>query len=416
MGGKTIFLPLVSILSTTTVHAQLNTIKMECGNKSTGEIQTVLVPDEHEGHQEYRLHLNENGEIPVVVHYAYHPKAPNEVSVTRHQIDRMFEEANRVFGEPFHFTIDKMEAVEDESLLILEGDIKGPEYKAVYSMFREKEEDQFKLHVYFPFDAEEICGLSSFPASDEQGMIVASTFDCAGSDRTPKAQVLIHELGHFFNLHHTFHNSGSEQFAEHVVRDNRCKYQGDGFCDTPADYYPSYLYQVFSELPACRFDPNNPNNIKKLSLRLDPDGRIYDPSTTNYMSYFDNVCLNEFTTEQRAMLKQAFEYRTYQPVQTFSKFALYPNPANTNDNIKIKMELDDVEDFDLITYQIRIFNAAGQEVSNQTSIGINDPSLSTLQNIDMSFMASGTYLVNLQLVHVRTQKILYQQTEKLIIN
>ena len=403
------FLALLVLLTPTLIFAQTTHEKMACGNKSSGTIQTSLVVNQLDEHPKYRINLNENGEIPVVVYYAYDPsKVERPTSVTHSQLKEIFNELNSKFGDPFHFIIDKTIEVNDSYLHIIEGELGSIEYQDVYSMFQKNPEDEFKIHVYFPYDSKGICGLSSFPISDEQGIIVASTFECAGSENKPKAQVLIHEMGHFFNLHHTFYNSDDSEMAERVMRDRRCTSQGDGFCDTPADFYPSFRHEDLENPSLCRLRP--------AARFTDDEGRLYNPSISNFMSYFSNDCLTDFTLEQRAMLKEAFYYRTYQPF-TFEEFSIYPNPASPSDNIRINMDIGGIEDSDLILYQLQIFNSAGQEISSQTMIGSNDakPTLNSLQGINMSFAASGTYVVNLILTNVRTQQVIYKQAEQLVI-
>jgi len=400
------------------VLGQTKVEKFSCGNKSDGPLHQLIVhEEEYVPNSQYRINLNDRGEIPIVVHYAYDPNSEQLVSVTPYQIDQMIYESNLAFGEPFHFVVDKMVAVEDESILKIEGELYSEDYQTVYKMFKANEEDAYKIHVYFPFYAEKICGLSSFPISEEQGMIVSGHRGCAGTEKNPLAQVLIHELGHFFNLHHTFHNFNIPNLSERVVRDRRCKTQGDGFCDTPADFYPSYFYQVFSELPACRFDPYNPNrNLDLPNVALDMEGKLYNPSVTNYMSYFENSCLTEFTPEQKVMLKQAYDYRVYKPVE-IPEFTVYPNPAKGLENVRIMMDIDEIENSDLIQYQLRIYNSIGQEITSQTILGSNyvQPTLNSLQDMQLQFLASGNYFVNLVLIDTRTQKIIYDQTQKMMI-
>lgn len=389
-----------------------------CGNKNAGPIVTKLIIDEQQDlGSTYHIKLNESGEIPVVVHYARDPENNEKAtSVSQFQVTQLFELLNKEFGEPFHFVVDKFIEVENPSLYNLEGDLDDQEYKDVYKMFRKNSEDDYKIHVYFPYESTLICGLSTFPENDEQGIIVVGNEGCAGTETEPKAQVLIHEFGHFFNLNHTFYNSNEWDKAEHVTRDSRCKWQGDGFCDTPADFYPSYLYQNFSNISACTYSPYNPNKNPDLKTALDMDGYLYMPSVHNHMSYFTKNCRNEFTAEQREMMKQAFYYRTYQN-RTFPIFTVYPNPARPSDNIRINMDTNDIENSELISYQIKVMNSLGQEIQAQSFLNGGNAAdvLNSVQAANMTFAASGTYLIDLVLTDIRTQQVVYQQTQKLIV-
>lgn len=408
-----LFLTILLSLADTSI-AQTKPQVMSCGNSSHGTLQTNLAYDVHDTTHAYHIKLNDDGEIPVVVYYAQSPDFKKSTSVEKSQIYQMFEEASRVFGAPFHFTIDKLIPVEEKDILTLEGSIDGPEYKKVYSMFKKNMEDKYKLHVYFPYSSDKICGLSSFPVSEDQGMIVTGTNECSGSDQNPKAQVLIHELGHFFNLSHTFYNSDDPDMAERVIRDGRCKQQGDGFCDTPADFYPSYLYQVSSEDMKCRFDPYNPNGYINLSTAFDWEGNLYNPSVKNYMSYFDNECLEEFTLEQRKMLVDAFEYRTYQPT-VFTQFTLYPNPARPSDEIKIKLGAEETSNNNEVLYRIQIFNSMGQLIATQQNHFDTFQNMITFQDQRMLSVANGVYIIHVTLIDERTQRVIYNHSEQLIV-
>lgn len=409
-----ITLAVLALVTTGSSFAQTKKEVMGCGNSNHGILQTNLVYDANDANHAYHINLNDNGEIPVVVYYAQNISAKKPTSVEKSQIYRMFEEASRVFGEPFHFVIDKLIPVEEKDILTLEGPIDGPEYKKVYSMFKKNTLDKYKLHVYFPYSSDKICGLSSFPIADDQGMIVTGTNECSGSDQNPKAQVLIHELGHFFNLSHTFYNSDDPDMAERVVRDARCKRQGDGFCDTPADFYPSFYYQVMDESKKCTFSPYNPNGYVNLSTAFDWEGNLYNPSVRNYMSYFDNECLDEFTPEQRKMLIDAFEYRTYRP-SVYEKFSLYPNPARQSDEIKIKLEAEGTDNNNEISYRVQVFNSMGQLITAQQNLFDTHQNIITILEPRMSSMANGTYIMNLTLIDDRTQAVIYNYSEQLVI-
>lgn len=110
------------------------------------------------------------------------------------------------------------------------------------------------------------------------------------------ANVLAHELGHFFLVPHTFalgpvgpdpvNHPEYGQFVDHDVTLNgnffTCWQTGDGFCDTPADPGNDYCSGGCS-INSC--------NI------TDPLGQSYHPDKTLLMSYYDD-CRNRFTDEQ----------------------------------------------------------------------------------------------------------------------
>ena len=84
---------------------------------------------------------------------------------------------------------------------------------------------------------------------------------------------LIHEMGHFFGLYHTFEYN---TFGYELVDGSNCATSGDLICDTPAD--PDGGIEL-----GCVFVPTQ-----------DVNGDYYLPSVANYMSYYQN-CRCEFS-------------------------------------------------------------------------------------------------------------------------
>lgn len=405
-----IFFLLILIIQSKVSMSQNRIDQYACGNRSTGKLFELPVQKEFIPNHQYQINLNSRGEIPIVVYYAY--SSADGPSISKYQVDRMLEQANFAFGDPFYFVVDQMIPVFDTSLLTIEGAPMSDEYQMVYQMFTSSDRDAQKIHLYFPYDTENICGLSSFPLSDKQGMIISGTSGCIGSKDDPQAQVLIHELGHYFNHQHTFHNFNTSDFSERVTRDDRCKFQGDGFCDTPADFFPSYKYQT----DFCGFDPySHLENSRLPVVAKDIEGILYHPSTHNFMSYFTPSCLSEFTPEQRAMLQRAFEYRVHRPIAT-QDFLMFPNPAQPTDSIQIHFD-HGIEILDSLIFQLQIITMSGQEISSQIiSNETMDQSLSSIGNFNISFLARGTYVVNLKIIHSDSNQMIYNHSEKLIVH
>lgn len=116
------------------------------------------------------------------------------------------------------------------------------------------------------------------------------------------SKTLTHEAGHFYTLPHTFFgwenlnyddtyngmrapvtvNGGRRvEYKARTGANANCDTEADNFCDTEADYYS---FRV-----ACNHN----------TTVLDPDGVRLTPSNRNYMSYFDDSCMDTFTQEQR---------------------------------------------------------------------------------------------------------------------
>jgi hypothetical protein len=128
-------------------------------------------------------------------------------------------------------------------------------------------------------------GLGQISNTASNGIVIQKTPNCCGQ-RTHS-----HELGHYFNLEHTFQGGGSE-----LADGSNCETEGDGICDTPADPYvhPSPVENYVDE--NCRF----------IYMVQDANGDYYDPITGNIMSYYPDACNCGFTHGQ--LKKMALHY------------------------------------------------------------------------------------------------------------
>lgn len=93
-------------------------------------------------------------------------------------------------------------------------------------------------------------------------------------------QVLVHEMGHFFGLEHTF------AVGDELADGSNCATAGDKICDTPADPYNGTGPDLTDE--DCAF----------VSDLKDANGDYYNPMTTNIMSYYQCPCEKGFTNGQ----------------------------------------------------------------------------------------------------------------------
>ncbi|WMX16477.1 T9SS type A sorting domain-containing protein [Aureispira sp. CCB-E] len=130
------------------------------------------------------------------------------------------------------------------------------------------------------------------------------------------AKTEAHEIGHFFTLPHTFNGwEGTDAeidyngvnapthvpltgaLVEKVARGagGNCATAADGFCDTEADYHSTALIQ------SCNFTPST----------LDPTGVTLNPDESNYMSYYNDNCQNNFSIEQKGAIAMSVANRTW---------------------------------------------------------------------------------------------------------
>lgn len=106
---------------------------------------------------------------------------------------------------------------------------------------------------------------------------------------------LIHEMGHFFGLYHTFET----EFGEETVNGDNCEEAGDLVCDTPADPYeignPVENYVDVEQ--GCRF----------IDASSDANGQVYIPHVGNFMSYYPDTCKCGFTYGQYQRMVGQYE-------------------------------------------------------------------------------------------------------------
>jgi hypothetical protein len=236
----------------------------------------------------------------------------------------------------------------------------------------------------------EILGYSPKPGYPSSGMtVVLNTWafgsgnGCAGyvpgvpqgSQQTGinKGRTLTHELGHFFNLDHTFDGCGTN-----------CNASGDKVCDTPASNQEQYGCPSPGSINGCV------SGQKVLAM--------------NYMDYTDDACMYMFTPGQATrMLAQYNSIKnqfstTALSNETFleNQFSIYPNPNKGSFTIEFK-EL------------ANSFSVEGYDVTGKTIYENNyDQSANPSQMINLDNVNRGIYFIN-----VKSDKGLV--TKKLVI-
>jgi hypothetical protein len=145
------------------------------------------------------------------------------------------------------------------------------------------------LNVYSVGNITFATAYATFPQLEEgnynDGIVVDAPF--VGYSRTRDA-VLIHEVGHYLGLYHTFQDN---------CRNYDCLLQGDRVCDTPPDASWTvregciYNNNCFSD--AHDTSPNNP---------FTQDG---PDMNNNYMDYNDTECMKAFSEGQRTRMRFA---------------------------------------------------------------------------------------------------------------
>ncbi|HTN46794.1 MAG TPA: zinc-dependent metalloprotease [Flavipsychrobacter sp.] len=227
------------------------------------------------------------------------------------------------------------------------------------------------VNVYFVEDPAGNCGYFS-PSVDG----VAIGKNCAAINST----TLTHELGHFFDLPHTFYgweNGNTPSIKERVTRTTgaNCNVAGDGFCDTDADYL-SYRWQ-------CPYSG--------VTL-YDPVGVALRPDSSLYMSYTTDACMSRFSNQQMGTMQSnlynqrpnllSFSYPSYSAMDTPN--LITPSDTMYGSNTTVRWNKVNGAQY----YQIVV------TLKNITSI-IRQRSLTTDTFINLNFpLVDAEYIVN----------------------
>ncbi len=176
------------------------------------------------------------------------------------------------------------------------------------------------INIYFPnsihFGSLAVAGYAYFPStlSNSNRLFVQAQY--ATDNRT-----LAHELGHYFNLLHTFQNSNNANNSEreYVTRDvmqgANCTAKGDLVCDTPADPYGRDSVSI----QGCSYT----------GTARDPQGQLYTPSLSNIMSYYSISCGSNFTSGQYSRMSDGLLLRT----DPSNQYTLSCGPTVTGVNV-----------------------------------------------------------------------------------
>lgn len=136
--------------------------------------------------------------------------------------------------------------------------------------------EAFRINVFYVQHIIEPAGVAGFAPL---GGINNTSGD--GICVTKPGGALLHEMGHYWGLPHTFETGNGLE----LVDGSNCQTAGDGFCDTPADPYVA-------------FDPSSDYETDCIftAQLQDANGDWYDPDVGNVMSYYDCAC--HFSYEQ----------------------------------------------------------------------------------------------------------------------
>ncbi|WP_293889867.1 zinc-dependent metalloprotease [Flavobacterium sp.] len=180
-------------------------------------------------------------------------------------------------------------------------------------------------------------------------------------------RTLTHELGHYFNLDHTFAGCGESNCAVY----NANNPNGDGICDTPAQDVEDYDCPAAGDVVGCTGD---------YAL------------TMNYMDYVNDACMYMFTANQATRMLAwynaiANQFKTnVLGNESFlqNDFSIYPNPSKGSFTIQFKDMMN--------SYSVEVYDVTGKTIYENNY----DQSSNLAQVVNLDNATSGVYFVNIK--------------------
>lgn len=207
-------------------------------------------------------------------------------------LNRVFAQINIRFNHVGTDTLRSSKKLED-----LYYNVWSPETDAFFDQYNQRN----MVNVYLLENSSDGSYLNGFTYPVDLELTTGRNRDlvCIANRTLDNGKTLVHEMGHFFTLLHTFHVSNcSGCQTEERADGSNCSSTGDLICDTPAD--PADIN--FVDVRTCSYY----GNIK------DNRGGLYRPIINNFMSYYDACCDYKFTNQQYSLMRKVGEkFRPY---------------------------------------------------------------------------------------------------------
>ena len=230
-----------------------------------------------------------------------------------------------------------------------------------------------------------ILGYSPLGGSPSGGMTVVIDDNAFGAALSPspttcsgyvpgapynKGRTLTHELGHFFNLRHTFQSCDGAN----------CLTTGDRVCDTPPTNQPRYDCNAADSPPDPAVSGQALSTCGELQL------------TMNYMDYVQDACMYMFTAGQATRMLAWYNSIASQLTttalvnETFleNQFSIYPNPNKGSFTIEFK-ELAN-------SFSVEVYDVTGKTIYENNY----EQSSNLIQVVDLDNPTSGIYFINIK--------------------
>lgn len=207
-------------------------------------------------------------------------------------LNRVFAQVNIRFNHVGTDTLRSSKKLED-----LYYNIWNPETDAFFDQYNQAN----MVNVYLMENSSDGSYLNGFTYPVDLELTTGRNRDliCIANRTLDNGKTLVHEMGHFFTLLHTFHVSNcSGCKTEERADGSNCSTSGDLICDTPAD--PADIN--FVDVRTCTYYGNLKDNR----------GSLYRPIINNFMSYYDACCDYKFTAQQYSLMRKIGEkFRPY---------------------------------------------------------------------------------------------------------
>ncbi len=254
--------------------------------------------------------------VPVKIHIV--TDSDGSTNITESQILDEINEANSFLANSFlEITVcEETNFISDNNLYLFDiSDDQGLLYSNNQSNI---------LNIYFveSINDGDVAGYTYLPGNPSQYYDVIVMDNQATTNNI--SSTLIHEFGHHFNLIHTHGPTNVPGETEELVNGTNCSSTGDRFCDTPAD-------------PLINSSNVSSVNCLYTGNATDALGQIYDPDTSNIMSYSPDVCTDFFSVEQYAYMYAGYHYYrgTYYECPSFSVSFDYEKTLNCNNSMTV---------------------------------------------------------------------------------
>lgn len=173
------------------------------------------------------------------------------------------------------FYIYGIDTIMNDALWAMSDGTGGTDFNLGYGAFSTYNQSNV-VNVYISGGLPGLCGFATFPNTAPNGGGLFLNAACCGVD----GKTIGHEMGHFFNLPHTFQQTNPVEYVD----GSNCATKGDRFCDTPADF--------LDQRTPCPYN----------GTQTDPHGDLYSTviDETLLMSYFSDNCVYRFSNQQEA--------------------------------------------------------------------------------------------------------------------